>query len=92
MKSRKMSSVVRTNYAIRTAAFLYSAWETLRGGHMVYFEAAAAIVTLILLGQVLELRARSATGGRAGKNGRTCCNSSRRCPPRRRSIEASLRS
>ena len=29
----------------------------------VYFEAAASIVTLVLLGQVLELRARSATGG-----------------------------
>ncbi len=28
----------------------------------VYFEAAAVIVTLVLLGQVLELRARSATG------------------------------
>jgi Cu+-exporting ATPase len=32
------------------------------GGVEVYFEAAAAIVTLILLGQVLELRARSQTG------------------------------
>ena len=32
-------------------------------GHVgVYFEAAAAIVTLVLLGQVLELRARSRTG------------------------------
>jgi len=32
-------------------------------GHVgVYFEAAAAIVTLVLLGQVLELRARSQTG------------------------------
>ena len=29
----------------------------------VYFEAAAVITTLVLLGQVLELRARSATGG-----------------------------
>lgn len=29
----------------------------------VYFEAAAVIVTLVLLGQVLELRARQATGG-----------------------------
>jgi Cu+-exporting ATPase len=29
----------------------------------VYFEAAAAIVTLVLLGQVLELRARHSTGG-----------------------------
>ncbi|MGK0262013.1 MAG: Cu+-exporting ATPase [Planctomycetota bacterium] len=32
------------------------------GGVAVYFEAAAVIVTLVLLGQVLELRARSATG------------------------------
>jgi Cu+-exporting ATPase len=32
------------------------------GGVGVYFEAAAAIVTLVLLGQVLELRARSQTG------------------------------
>ena len=33
------------------------------GGHVgVYFEAAAVIVTLVLLGQVLELRARSKTG------------------------------
>lgn len=33
------------------------------GGHVaVYFEAAGVIVTLILLGQVLELRARSQTG------------------------------
>ena len=29
----------------------------------VYFEAAAVIVVLVLLGQVLELRARDATGG-----------------------------
>jgi P-type Cu+ transporter len=33
------------------------------GGHVpVYFEAAAVIVTLVLLGQVLELKARSQTG------------------------------
>jgi P-type Cu+ transporter len=33
------------------------------GGHVaVYFEAAAVIVTLVLLGQVMELRARSRTG------------------------------
>lgn len=32
------------------------------GGVGVYFEAAAVIVTLVLLGQVLELRARSQTG------------------------------
>jgi Cu+-exporting ATPase len=40
------------------AAFTYSLWETLRGGHEVYYEAAAAIITLILLGRVLEARAR----------------------------------
>jgi Cu+-exporting ATPase len=34
-----------------------------QGGHaMLYFESAAAIVTLVLLGQVLELRARHRTG------------------------------
>lgn len=34
------------------------------GGHVaVYFEAAAVIITLVLLGQVLELRARSQTSG-----------------------------
>ena len=32
------------------------------GGVAVYFEAAAVIVTLVLLGQVLELRARGRTG------------------------------
>ena len=33
------------------------------GGVPLYFEAAAVITTLVLLGQVLELRARAATGG-----------------------------
>jgi len=40
------------------AAFVYSLAVTLSGGHEVYFEAAAVIVTLILLGRVLESRAR----------------------------------
>ena len=56
------------------AAFLYSALATLwpdalpagvrghGGTPPVYFESAAVIVTLALLGQVLELRARHATG------------------------------
>ena len=56
------------------AAFLYSVIATLLpqrlpasfhthgGGVPVYFESAAMIVTLVLLGQVLELRARQATG------------------------------
>lgn len=56
------------------AAYLYSLVATLfpqifpesfrdmHGGVAVYFEAAAVIVTLVLLGQVLELRARQRTG------------------------------
>ena len=40
------------------AAFLFSLWQTLRGGHEVYYESAAVIVTLILLGRTLEARAR----------------------------------
>src|SRR4029078_2155377 len=55
------------------AAFLYSALATLvpnivpeafkEHGHApVYFESAAIIVALVLLGQVLELRARRRTG------------------------------
>jgi P-type Cu+ transporter len=56
------------------AAFGYSVFAVLfpealphgmrhAGAPPVYFEAAAVIVTLVLLGQVLELRARSATSG-----------------------------
>jgi Cu+-exporting ATPase len=39
-----------------------SSFRTMGGAVPVYFEAAAVITTLVLLGQVLELRARSATG------------------------------
>jgi len=49
------------------AAFLYSLVETVRGRgdvhHDVYYEAAAVIIALILLGRTLEARAR----GRAGE-------------------------
>ncbi len=55
------------------AAFAYSLAATLvpgifpagfrlHGGVPVYYEAAGVVVTLVLLGQVLELRARAATG------------------------------
>ena len=55
------------------AAFAYSLAATLvpgifpagfrmNGGVPVYYEAAGVVVTLVLLGQVLELRARAATG------------------------------
>lgn len=39
-----------------------SSFRSAHGGVELYFEAAAVIVTLVLLGQVLELRARSQTG------------------------------
>ena len=38
-------------------------FKTMDGQVAIYFEAAAVIVTLVLLGQVLELRARSQTSG-----------------------------
>src|ERR1019366_8682556 len=44
------------------AAFLYSLVETLRGRHEVYYEAAAVIIALILLGRTLEARARGQAG------------------------------
>ena len=43
------------------AAYGYSLFATVAGSGDVYFEAAAFIVTLVLLGQVLELKARERT-------------------------------
>jgi P-type Cu+ transporter len=57
--------------------FFPKTFSDMHGAVPVYFEAAAAITTLVLLGQVLELRARSKTGaalklllGLAPKNAR----------------------
>ncbi len=44
-------------------AFLFSIFALVTGRPELYFEPAAIIVTLVLLGQVLELRARSQTTG-----------------------------
>ena len=54
-------------YGYSTVAVLFptlfpTAFRDAHGGVAVYFEAAAVIVTLVLLGQVLELRARQRTG------------------------------
>jgi len=43
--------------------FFPASFRDLHGGVAVYFEAAAVITTLVLLGQVLELRARHRTSG-----------------------------
>jgi Cu+-exporting ATPase len=64
---RHGSANMNTLIALGTgAAFLYSTWVTVRGGMDggmdggmgVYFEAAAVIVVLVLLGRMLESRAR----------------------------------
>jgi Cu+-exporting ATPase len=58
-RSANMNSLI----ALGTGtAFIYSIYETARGGHEVYFEAAAAIVALILTGRLLEARARAKAG------------------------------
>jgi Cu+-exporting ATPase len=52
-------------YSVIAVAFpsiFPASFRTAHGAVGVYFEAAAAIVTLVLLGQVMELRARSRTG------------------------------
>jgi P-type Cu+ transporter len=54
-RSANMNSLVSLGTG---AAFLYSVFQTVRGAHEVYFEAAAVIVALILLGRMLEARAR----------------------------------
>ena len=71
-RSPNMFTLVATGTG---AAYLYSVIATLAPGLLpasmrlsggeaaVYFEAAAVITTLVLLGQVLELRARARTGG-----------------------------
>jgi P-type Cu+ transporter len=43
--------------------FFPASFRDMHGGVAVYFEAAAVIITLVLLGQVLELRARQRTSG-----------------------------
>ncbi|HWB85122.1 MAG TPA: heavy metal translocating P-type ATPase [Bryobacteraceae bacterium] len=56
---RHHSANMNTLIALGTgAAFLYSLYETVAGSHRVYYEAAAVIIALILLGRTLEARAR----------------------------------
>ncbi len=54
-RSANMNSLIALGTG---AAFLYSAWVLSRGGAEVYFEAAAVIIVLVLLGRLLESRAR----------------------------------
>ena len=58
-RSANMNSLIALGTG---AAFLYSVYQTLRGRHEVYYEATAVIVALILLGRLLEARARGKAG------------------------------
>jgi Cu+-exporting ATPase len=58
-RSANMNSLIALGTG---AAFLYSVYETVRGGDEVYFEAAAVIIALILTGRLLEARARAKAG------------------------------
>lgn len=44
-----------------TAAYAYSLYNVLTGDGHLYFEGAAVVITLVLLGKLLETRARSKT-------------------------------
>lgn len=56
---RHRSANMNTLIALGTGtAFLYSAWALASGVRDVYFEAAAVIIVLVLLGRMLEARAR----------------------------------
>ncbi len=56
---RHRTANMNTLIALGTGvAFLYSIYETVRGGTQVYYEAAAVIVALVLLGRIIEARAR----------------------------------
>ena len=62
--ARHGSANMNTLIAMGTgAAFLYSLWVVIGGGGEVYFEAAAVIVVLVLLGRMLETRARAKASG-----------------------------
>ncbi|WP_198314551.1 heavy metal translocating P-type ATPase [Chitinibacter sp. GC72] len=45
-----------------SAAWGYSAWAYFSGLHILYFEASASVITLVLLGKWLESRAKQRTG------------------------------
>ena len=58
--TRHLTTTMDTLVALgATAAFAYSAWNLADGMHEHYFDTAAVIVTLILLGRTLESRARA---------------------------------
>lgn len=63
-RARRASANMDTLIAMGTsAAYLFSTYQLLIGGHDLYFEAQVVIIAFIILGRYLEIRAK----GRAGK-------------------------
>jgi copper-transporting P-type ATPase V len=66
-RARALGANMDTLIAVGTlAAFFYSVYEVLAGGDL-YFDTAAVIVALILIGRYLEARARAAASGAVRK-------------------------
>ncbi len=64
--ARHRAATMDTLIAIGSlAAYGYSAWSVIAGQKETYFDTAAVIVTLILVGKTLEARARAAAGDAA---------------------------
>ena len=62
-RARHFTANMDTLIAIGTlAAYLYSVWALLTGGHELYFETAALVISFLVLGRYFEARAK----GRAG--------------------------
>jgi Cu+-exporting ATPase len=61
--ARHLTSTMDTLVAVGSmTSYLYSAWVVVVGRHDHYFDTAAVIITLILLGKVLEARGRAQAG------------------------------
>ena len=64
--ARHRTTTMDTLVAIGSlAAYGYSVWSVLSGGEQLYFDTGSVIITLILLGKVLEARARMAASDAA---------------------------
>jgi P-type Cu+ transporter len=64
--ARHLTSTMDTLVAVGSlTSYSYSVWATLVGRHDHYFDTAATIITLILVGKTLEARARMSAGDAA---------------------------
>ncbi|MFA9444509.1 heavy metal translocating P-type ATPase [Egicoccus sp. AB-alg6-2] len=62
-RARHLSANMDTLIAMGTlAAYLFSTWELVTGGHDLYYEAQVVIIAFIVLGRYLEARAKGNAG------------------------------